>query len=437
MTSHNTEGTIPVFRICCLILLVAGLATSSAFAQSTGSAGLPPDAALHRLGLTRAWWGHSVTNSTRDKIIHVTLDETSYFAQSTNGVITAFDSETGRRLWAIQVGAADRTIYPASSNDELLFVVSGMTLYAITKSTGNILWGLALPGQPSSSPVADGRRLFLGFLDGSEYAFDFKKITDLQQKGLMPDWSYLTVMWRFKTAKAIIAPAVPNGRLVAFASTSGSLYSVGAEERDLVFQFETDAPLSAPIARYKNQLILASEDFNVYSVNIDNGKSNWRFSTGLIIRKAPVVIKDELYLTPEHGGIIKLSPVTGKRIWSRPGVVDFVSASSQHVYGTDALNNLVVMSRVDGAVLGTVPMDRMRLHVVNDRSDRLYFSTQGGLIVCLRETDREFPIFHQHPERRLITPEFAPEEPEGEPMATEPATTEQTEATQPPAPRTP
>lgn len=422
-----------MLRFCCFIVSAALLATTPAFAQSpsAGSGGLPSDEALHRLGLTRAWWGHSVTNSTRDKIVHITLDETSYFAQSSNGVITAFDSETGRRLWASQVGGSDRTIYPASSNDELLFVVSGMTLYAVTKSTGKIIWGLALPGQPSSSPVADGRRLFLGFLDGSEYAFDFKKITELQQKGMMPQWSYLTVMWRFKTSKAIIAPAVANGRLVAFASTSGSLYSVGSDERELIFQFETDAPLSAPITRYKNQLILASEDFNVYSVNIENGKSNWRFGTGLIIRKAPVVIKDEIYLMPEHGGLIKLSPVTGKRVWSRPGVENFVSASPEHIYGTDALNNLVVLSRADGAVLGTVPMDRFRLHVANDRSDRLYFSTQGGLIVCLRETDREFPIFHQHPERRLITPEFAPEIPEGEPAATE-----QTEATTPETPAT-
>src|SRR6185369_4642055 len=86
------EGTIPVLRTCCLILSAALLFASPALAQSpsAGSGGLPSDAALHRLGLTRAWWGHSVTNSTRDKIVHITLDETSYFAQSSNGVITAF-----------------------------------------------------------------------------------------------------------------------------------------------------------------------------------------------------------------------------------------------------------------------------------------------------------------------------------------------------------
>lgn len=412
-----------MLRAAFLIPWVMLIGVSPVLAQSASLVGtrMPDEGNLNRVGLTRAWWGHSVTNSTRDKIIHLALDETTLFAQSSNGVITAFDCETGRRLWASQIGGADKAIYPASSNDELLFVVNGLTMYAVKKQTGDVLWGLALPGQPSTSPVADDRRLFLGFLDGSQYAFDFKRITELQQKGLMPQWSYLTVLWRYKTSKAITAPAVPSGALVAFASTNGSLYSVGAQERELKFQFETDAPLSAPLARYKDNLLLASEDYNLYSINITNGKSNWRYTAGRIIRKAPIVIANETFLLPEHGGLIKLSPATGKQFWVRPGVENFISATPQHVYGKDLLNNLVVMSRQDGAVLGTLPLERFSLHVANDRTDRVYVATVGGMVLCLRELDRDFPLFHQHPERLPISPEFAPEKPEGEPAEGEAA----------------
>src|SRR5262249_38699176 len=36
--------------------------------------------------------------------------------------------------------------------------------------------------------------------------------------------------------------------------------------------------------------------------------------------------------------------------------------------------------------------------------------TESGLLMCLREQNREFARYHKHPDRQLILPEFAPEE---------------------------
>jgi outer membrane protein assembly factor BamB len=401
-----------LFRIAALSLLAALSIATSASAQTAtrGGSRLLSEAALNRHGLTRAWWSHATINTKRDKLMYMVVDETHLFLQSNSGVISAFDTDTGRYLWTKLVGGADRAIYPASSNDELLFVVNGMQLFALDKNTGTTIWRLGMPGMPASSPAADDRRVYVGFMDGSLYAFDLPMIRKLFIEGKLPQFSESTVLWRYRSSKTIGIPAIPGDTEVAFASRNGSLYSVTKEERKLLFQFETDAPLTAPIVRYQHSLLLASEDFNFYSLDIRTGRPGWQFTAGVVIRRAPVLIGDEVYLFPEFGNMYKLSAETGHPVWSVPRMVEFLSASTNRVYVVDKHNNLTILSREQGEPLGAIPLDQYTRHLVNDRSDRIYVSTESGLLMCLREQGREFARFHKHPDRQLILPEFAPED---------------------------
>jgi outer membrane protein assembly factor BamB len=404
-----------VFRTVALSVLTLGLAANPAAAQSLARGGqLLSEAMLNRYGLTRAWWSHATINSRRDKLAFMMVDETHLFLQSTSGVVSAFNTDTGKYLWTKQIGASDRAIYPASSNDELLFVLNGMQLFAIGKNDGNVRWHLGLPGMPGSTPAADDRRVYVGFLDGSLYAFDLETTQKLFSEGKLPQFSESCVLWRYRTSKQIAVPSIPGDNVVAFASRNGSLYSVTKDQRKLVFQFETDAPLTAPLVRYHDQLLLASQDFNFYSLNINNGKLGWQYAAGTVIRKAPVLIGDEVFLFPDRGNMVKLSAKTGAPYWVMPRMVDFLAATTNRVYVTDKHNNLVILSRDHGEPLGMFPLDRYTNHLANDRSDRIYFATEAGLVMCLREQGREFASFHVHPDRQPIMPEFAPEGAAGE-----------------------
>ncbi len=405
-----------LIRIVVLSLLTALSVVATASAQSVARGGSPllSEALLNRHGLTRTWWSHATINTSRDKLAFMVVDETHLFLQSNSGVVSAFDTDTGKYLWTKQVGGADRSILAASSNDELLFVCNGLQLFALNKNTGITAWTLGMPGMPAASPAADDRRVYVGFMDGSLYAFDLKKIQTLYSEGKLPQFAESTVLWRYRTSKSVSIPAIPGDNLVAFASRNGSLYSVTKEERKLAFQFETDAALTAPLVRYHNKLLLASEDFNFYSVDMLNGKPGWQFTAGVVIRKAPVLIGDEVYLFPEYGNMYKLSAVTGAPLWTVPRMADFLSASTNRVYVTDRHNNFTILSRETGEQLGAFPLDRYKHHLPNDRSDRIYLATEAGLVVCLREQKREFPRFHKYPERQPILPEFAAEGAEGE-----------------------
>ena len=110
---------------------------------------------LDRYGLKLDWWGQAVLNPSRDRVRYVTLDEEHLFVQATSGVVTAFDNETGRKLWAQQLGPHDSPSFPATSNKNDLLVVSGMMLYSMDKFRGDVNWQVRLPKLPSTSPAAD------------------------------------------------------------------------------------------------------------------------------------------------------------------------------------------------------------------------------------------------------------------------------------------
>src|SRR5262249_22451535 len=133
---------------------------------------LIPEQTLNRYGLTRAWWSNGAINTQRDRLAFMVADETHLFLQATSGVVTAFNADTGKFLWSRLFGAADRSIYPVTTNDELLFVLNGVKLFAVKKDTGDIVWQLGMPGMPASSVAADDQRVYVGFSDGSLYAFD-------------------------------------------------------------------------------------------------------------------------------------------------------------------------------------------------------------------------------------------------------------------------
>src|SRR5437764_15355661 len=114
--------------------LVAGIGTGAgpfttqvAWAQgsSLGSP-LPSRAALSRYKLKRAWWGNATLNPSRDKVLFLTVDDENLYVQASSGIVTAFDNETGRRLWASQLGRQDDYAFPAAVNSDVLLVVSGM-----------------------------------------------------------------------------------------------------------------------------------------------------------------------------------------------------------------------------------------------------------------------------------------------------------------------
>lgn len=398
--------------------IVLGLAlTATAFAQgSKQETQLPSGRLLARMGLERAWWSQATMNIYRDKVAHLSLDEDNVYVQSTGGAVTAFDSETGLKRWAVQLGREDVPSYAATSNDDLVLVNAGVFMYAIKKLTGDVIWSVELPKVPSTSPVMDRDFIYFGTLDGSIYSFDIKMIEKLHRQNRLPQFSESALKWRYKTAAEVTSTPILSSGVINFASRDKSLYSVSKLARKLRWQFETNRVISAPLGQSQAMLFLGTEDLNVFAIDKEKGSVRWQFVAGLPIRKQPRVIGDDVYVFPDRGGVFSLSRLNGSQQWWQNGPSDFIAGSRSALMLTDTVGNLLVLARKDGAQLGSLSLSDFRVRFGNDLTDRAYLATPTGLVICLREVGQEFPTFHLYPDRQPILPEFASDE---EPMPME------------------
>ncbi len=399
-------------RVRLTVATVAMLASHTAFAQSRSTdKQLPTQQQLSRFGLERAWWGQAQLNPARDKVRHVSIDEDTVFVLSTSGIATAFDSETGEKRWAVLLGRFDPPSYHVVSNENLAMVVVGTTLYAIEKKSGNISWTLTLPGQPSTAPGVDEDFVYVGNLDGSVYAFSLRKVRQLFQEQRLPKWSAEAIVWRAQAAKEITSPPLPSGRSVSFCSRDGSLYSVGTTDKTLIYQLETNGAIVAPLASSGKMQFMASEDNTFFAINSQNGRIVWEFTTGLPIRRAPFVVGGDLYLTPDRGGMYCLNAVDGTQRWWQPDLLSFVAVVGNAVFASDVDGNLIRASREEGGISAALPMRQFSVRVANDRTDRIFMSTESGLVVSLRKRGETIPVYHKFPDRLPIVPEVEPEVP--------------------------
>lgn len=397
----------------CALILAPGI-TSNLFAQASPRAHLPSDVTLGRVGLQRAWWAHASIDPLLDRVKYFMSDEQDTFVQSGTGLLTAFDNANGHRLWTVQVGDPHEMRFATVTNERLALIISGTTMYALNKRNGDLAWQVEIPTAASTAPALDETRAYVGSVNGAVYAYDLAFLDRLGKNpvGLAND-AFRALKWQYKTGARIMYPPISTGNVVVVASTDDSLYGFATKNRKLLFQFESDQPLSAPITQVGRLIFIATEDRKAYCLDAETGAIKWELLSGLNIRQSPRVVGDHVFLRPEGYGLRCLSLTTAAQIWTNRQAVSFLAATPAVVYASDGLGNVLLLDQKDGHQLGAFSMRQFPIRIANDRTDRLFFASERGLVVCIRERDREFPLFHKNPEKRPVVPDVAPDEPGG------------------------
>jgi outer membrane protein assembly factor BamB len=369
---------------------------------------LPDMNNLARLGLKVGWWNQADMNPKREEVEYVVVDELGVFVQSNGGMLTAFNAETGVKLWSRLMTRYDETMFPVTANQENVIVAVGLRLVNLDRFSGELVWEINLPEVPSTAPVLDDKQAYVGMLDGGITAVNLERIKELTRGGRVITEPRLVQSWRYKTGKTINSPALIIDNTVIFASLDHSVYSVTAVDRKLNYQFETDAAITAPIESNGKRLFVASEDFNFYCLNATKGQVLWTFVSGLPIRSKPIALYDQLYLLPSRGGLISINSSDGSPKWKTPvkGIEYFIALTREFLCGMTSDGRIMMINRNDGSIIGSIPPSDFKFPVLNDRTDRLFLCTNTGLITNIKLVDQEFPIYHRYPERRPVIPIF-------------------------------
>jgi hypothetical protein len=388
---------------------------------------LPLRDSLERLDLTMAWTNRVPTDGYHDGFYSLQLfpgkDFPLLVAQTYLGVVIAINAETGDILWKTDVGLPYRPMRPVGASDQAIFVCRHETLFVLDRDNGKQLlykidpatkspvYGQRLDGPPTTGLTAENAFLFACINDSLvRYAVpNFRALAKLpppvaEPGGAPPASPQVIRTWGVTTPGSLRQPPVITRDSVAVTTDRGNLTFVkrsnpGDENKAIVFwQFQTEGSVSAPIASHRTAVYVPCQDYFLYALDAQTARLSWRFPGQGPILEAPQVTDADVFVTVNKVGLHRLQRSDGKAWWSNREAVKFLATNERFVYALDRDGKMLVLDYERGKSLAAWDVRDWVLPIPNVRTDRIYFASNDGQIMCLRHRDRVEPFMVRAPE---------------------------------------
>lgn len=230
------------------------------------------------------------------------LDGARVFVNTGDGLVLAFDADTGRTLWARQLPRTNSKTAPVAA-DGLVYTggsQSGGAVYALDQADGSLMWQQETGSGEGSSPALDGANLYASYPCPGTFGMD--RLTGYAQ-------------WWDKTfctgGSPGLTPVIHRERLYARqAGDSDKVFDRSTGKQ--VGSFRSDRP---PVFAGDVGLFLA--DGTLRARDIERGQDLWSAGNGEL-ESAPIVVGQHVYVTSRDGRLRALALPTGAETWSAP-----------------------------------------------------------------------------------------------------------------------
>jgi len=399
-----------------ILLLVAALGVVPTMPADVLAGQRANAAALEPIGLEVAWRGQAVMNPRRDKLAHFSNDVEVVYAQSSAGVVSVFNAETGRRLWARQVGQTDEVSMQAVSNSDIVLVVAGPVGWGLDKFTGEVLFEQRLRHHPSAAPAIDSGSCYFPLADGSVHAYAIQTLKYLERYSELPPGVAQPHLWRFNLNEKIRLPVVATEKVLVFGTKHDNLYSISPAGSTYYQQFlnaGTTAPICIDNHGDRQTIVVATADGNLYGFDLTRGTSEWLVPLERNVYEQPLALDGRVYFVMRSAGLGAVSTATGRyvdiadevsgeRRWFVPGVTSILGIAQDAIYGLDGNNRVVAIDKETARVIDRVSVGRYSKGIRNAVTDRLLLASAAGELICLKPAGSRFATFHQRPENEPL-----------------------------------
>ena len=284
-----------------------------------------------------------------------------------HATVALSDDQPGALIWATVIDPNDTSCDGSVQLDaEAAYAGFGTKLYAVSRSTGQVLWREGSNIFMFSPVLGDGSIYFAGrhletseasvrSVDSSNGTLNWQNVVDGAASGPAAfyggsvfftaaqwgdgRWDYHYVMsldpttgvqnWRYRVDKLINTTPVESGGNIYFGTYAGSenhLYSVGAQSGELVRRYRTPGGSLATPAIADGKAYIVPGHGAVYSMDLSTGGKDWEYQPAGRVAGTPVLSDGNVYFrvydreAEEYLSVHALDAATGKFKWLyRPG----------------------------------------------------------------------------------------------------------------------
>jgi outer membrane protein assembly factor BamB len=315
------------------------------------------------------------------KLEKVLVPEISLYASSDRAVIHAINAESGATRWAAVIGDRDQPTERPGPCAQYVAVLNGSDVYLLQRATGDIIWKRRVKGVPGAGAAVTSDFVVVPTLSGDVQMFSIKDTRRLPE-------SYKS------NGRVLVQPLVTPGT-VAWPTDRGFLYAARTNKKGLRYRLEAKETIVSPATFFPpNHTFVASVDGYVYCLHEATGSETWLFSTGEAVSNSPIPIGENLFVVTDRGSLFCLEIKSGQSKWISSGLKRFLAASQDRVYCLGDTGRVVVLDIKTGGRIASLGTELLDLFFVNELTDRIYVGTKTGLVECLRETARSWPLVH-------------------------------------------
>lgn len=396
-----------------------------------------PETTAERYGLARPWIAQLQVDRARGRVRDVVLYDGTLYVQTTRAMMQAIDAETGRTLWAKQVGRPEHPSMTPGIYRDLLATINGSRLFVMNRYTGEVLFETQINGAAGGGPALSAKRAYVPMVTGMVLAYRIEPVADpmkelgkLNKKELTGEekkaeekaeeeerrlnirihQEYVPPLACQSAGRALVQPLVTlqnrDEELVVWGTDRGYL-NVGRIDRRsedafiVKFRLRTGDAITAqpsylpPDPKVLNDagtIFTTSSDGFIYATLERGGELLWKFSVAEPVVESAALIEDRLFVPTQSGGLYCLDAKNGKQLWWAPDITRFLAASKQRVYAADKIGRVRILDIKSGSQLDVLPTEMLPIKLTNNQTDRLYLGTNTGLLQCLHELELKEPI---------------------------------------------
>lgn len=175
--------------------------------------------------------------------------------------------------------------------------------FDVNKEYANVkrVWHKALKGGIYSTPVTDGKSLFIGDDIGVMYSLDLKKGK---------------TNWTFDTGMRIVGSPAVNDGVVVFGSANYNIYGLDAKTGKEIWHVTTNQAVMGAATIHEGIAYIGGGDGRMFAIDIHTGKVKWSFDElKNYILTRPLVYNDKLYFGCWDTHFYALNLADGSLVW--------------------------------------------------------------------------------------------------------------------------
>lgn len=322
------------------------------------------------------------------RLVKPAISEDRVYANDTAGKVSAFDRESGKLIWNIDldmelssgVGLGEQTVLLGSLNGDVV---------ALNAGDGSTQWQVKLDNEILAPPQTNGEVVIVQANEGKLYGLNVQSGEQI--------WEYEAVLPPL-TIRGTATPQVfgnnliagfANGKIAALSASDGTLFwerrvafPQGVTELDRVVDVDGDPVIA-------NQTIYATSYNGSLTAVAPDGRVRW--TQPVSSQHTPLVFGNKVFVTEDEGAVRAFNAETGQPLWRSELLLYRQVTAPQGILGyvvvADLEGYLHAFDPESGEIVGRIRLDSDGVRSpMNSDGSNLYVLSNGGQLSAITMT---------------------------------------------------